>query len=194
MDRDADKRDERRENTRGERVVTPDEEAAEWIDEDLAADEDYRDAQRRAGGDATSPMTGRIPVGEVPPLDERDTPGDLDDEIPSSARESPGTVDDLPYSLDEDRPGYKPPLEPLASGDEETDLWEQQQALIDEDRETSVHLEGLTPEEAARVMRASGDDAEPQSQGHSATGSPFEPNHGGFPERPPESSENEERE
>ena len=165
------------------RITTEEEERTEWIDEDSAQDEDYRQAQRDAGGDATTPMTGRMPVGEIPPMDDGPQPGDLEDEIPSTARQVPGTIDDVPYSVGEDRPGYKPPLEPLASGDEETDLWQEQQQLIDEDRETSVHLEGFTEEEAERVMESSGDDAQPQSQGHSATGSPFEPEHGGFPER-----------
>ncbi|MBE0475988.1 MAG: hypothetical protein IBX62_02690 [Coriobacteriia bacterium] len=165
------------------RVTTPEEERREWIDEDLAADPEYRRAQREAGGDATTPMTGRVPVGEVPPLEERPEPGDLSDEIPSTARNAPGTVDDIPLSLGDDRPGYKPPLEPLATGDEETDLWQMQQPLIDEDRETSVHLEGFSEEEAEHVMEVSGDDAEPQAQGYSVTGSPFGPDHGGFRER-----------
>lgn len=152
-------------------------------------DPDYEGAQRDAGGDYTTSVTGGIPVGETVELSgdnlPDDLPGDEVDDIPTTDRNHPGTIDDVPYSVDEDDTTGKPPLEPLATGSEERDLWEQQQPLLDEDREAGYELIGLPENEVADVQQAIGDDASEQAQGYSITGegSPYEAEHGGFPRR-----------
>lgn len=149
-------------------------------------DRDDRDDRWDSGEarDAAGSETGGFPIEEEEPCaDENPVPGDVMDENVSEDRSSPGTVDDVPYSLDENHPGEKPVLEPLASGDEEEDLWNQQKQLIDEDEAAGYRVEGANEEDADEIMEALADDASEEAQGESATGMGSEPDHGGFPER-----------
>ena len=97
-------------------------------------------------------------------------------EDPWSVDNRPGTPDDLGYAFGTDATGAE-------------DLWEQQQALLEEDTENGVVLpEGMTAEDAQRVVDLMGDevaDAMPEGEkSSSATGeSTIGPEHGGFPER-----------
>ncbi len=118
----------------------------------------------------------------------------------------PGTVDDIPYTMgvqipDADdahlvaeggthqsgRPARAEEPETELGGPDSRELWQLQKALIQEDEKDGIKLEGLSDEEAERVMEALGDEAaDPlpdNPEGTSATGSPFGPEHGGFPER-----------
>lgn len=69
----------------------------------------------------------------------------------------------------------------------EKGLWSKQRALIQEDEDDGLKLEGFADEQARRVLDAMGDDVAeilPDSpNGTSATGSLDEPDHGGFPNR-----------
>lgn len=71
--------------------------------------------------------------------------------------------------------------------DRDPELWGEQGALIEEDVRNAVVLEGFDDAAAATVMDTLGDEvADPlqdSPNGVSATGSPFAPEHGGFPER-----------
>ena len=161
----------------------------EIVEDRGTRDTDFQRAQRDAGGDYTSEATGGFPVGERAPLSDNmpdDLPGDEVDDIPTSDRNHPGTVDDVPYSMDQDRPGYRPPLEPKATGNEERDLWRQQEPLINEDREQSLHLEGFPDSEIPDILDALGDDAAEDSQGETVEAriGMRGPDHNGFPARP----------
>ncbi len=67
------------------------------------------------------------------------------------------------------------------------ELWGAQQALIEEDIDDGIKLDGFSEEQARRIMNAMGDDAadplEDAPDGVSATGSIGGPDHGGFPEK-----------
>lgn len=69
--------------------------------------------------------------------------------------------------------------------DEDPDLWQAQRPLLEEDEREGIDLTGFDEQEARRVMEALGDEvADPYPdapEGVSATGSPFTPDHGGFP-------------
>lgn len=71
--------------------------------------------------------------------------------------------------------------------DRDPELWGAQQLLLEEDTDDGLKLAGFSEEKIPAIMDAMGDDAaEPlhdSPNGTSATGSPFEPDHGGFPER-----------
>lgn len=136
---------------------------------------------------------------------ERCAPDDYDADE-ADDRNVPGTQDDLPYSTGEQLPDpadehivlsdapvrtatrkkEKGESEVVGAADE-ADLWRRQKHLIQEDEDDGIKLEGFTDDEAAQVLEAIGEDAADPLQGSpngvSATGSPFEPEHGGFPER-----------
>jgi hypothetical protein len=82
-----------------------------------------------------------------------------------------------------DDDGYDVDLNPGS----EPDLWGKQSALVEEDEEAGIKLEGFNEDEIPRILEAMGDDsAEVLSDspgGTSATGATGEPEHGGFPER-----------
>jgi hypothetical protein len=69
----------------------------------------------------------------------------------------------------------------------EPDLWGKQSALIEEDEDDSLKLEGFAEEEIPSILEAMGDDGSevlPDSPGGtSATGADGEPEFGGFPQR-----------
>lgn len=69
----------------------------------------------------------------------------------------------------------------------EPDLWGKQSALIEEDEEDGLKLEGFAEDQIPSILDAMGDDSAevlPDSPGGtSATGAPGEPDFGGFPER-----------
>lgn len=71
--------------------------------------------------------------------------------------------------------------------DHDPELWAKQLPLIEEDVADGLRLADFPEEAIPRIIDAMGDDvAEPlqdSPNGTSATGSPFEPEHGGFPER-----------
>ncbi len=95
-------------------------------------------------------------------------------------RGTPGTPDDLPYGLGEATPEHPG----------QGDLWGEQRALVEEDEQEGYKLAGIPEDEIPTVLDAIGGDAAealPESpEGTSATGagSPLQPDHGGFPERP----------
>lgn len=118
----------------------------------------------------------------------------------------PGTVDDVPYSMGTQEPdaddlhlvpeggthteGTSAPEEETEQDParrDERELWSHQRQLIEEDEDDGIKLEGLSEEQAKRVVDAMGDEAaDPLSNwpdGTSATGAGNEPAHGGFPER-----------
>lgn len=70
--------------------------------------------------------------------------------------------------------------------DRDPELWSQQRPLIEEDTAEGLRLDGFSEDVVPRIIDAMGDDvAEPlqdSPSGVSATGTPFEPDHGGFPE------------
>lgn len=114
----------------------------------------------------------------------------LDDDRHSEVEHPPGTPDDVPYDLTEQTPEQKdePPVPDLRderqiAGDQESELWAKQAALRDEDRDTALRLEGLSEEEADRVMELMGEGADEISQGQSQVSTRVggEP-HGGFSE------------
>jgi hypothetical protein len=82
-----------------------------------------------------------------------------------------------------DDDGYEVDLNPGA----EPDLWGKQSALIEEDEEDGLKLEGFAEDEIPEILGAMGDDSAevlPDSPGGtSATGADGEPEFGGFPER-----------
>jgi hypothetical protein len=82
-----------------------------------------------------------------------------------------------------DDDGYEVDLNPGA----EPDLWGKQFALIEEDEEDGLKLEGFAEDEIPEILEAMGDDGAevlPDSPGGtSATGAVGEPEFGGFPER-----------
>lgn len=136
---------------------------------------------------------------------DRCAPSDYDPD-PYADKNVPGTPDDLPTTLGEERPdpndehiipadapvyakAGKPKgddTSPLGAEDE-ADLWRKQKHLIQEDDKEGLKLDGFSDDEAKDVLDALGDDAAEAYQdspnGVSATGMPFEPEHGGFPER-----------
>jgi hypothetical protein len=69
----------------------------------------------------------------------------------------------------------------------EPDLWGKQAALIEEDEEDGLKLEGFAEDEIPNILEAMGDDSAEvladSPGGTSATGAPGEPDFGGFPER-----------
>jgi len=71
--------------------------------------------------------------------------------------------------------------------DSDPELWGKQRALIEEDEDDGIKLEGFPEEDIPRIMAAMGDDAaevlSDYPGGVSATGSVNEPDHGGFPDR-----------
>lgn len=71
--------------------------------------------------------------------------------------------------------------------DRDPELWGVQRPLIEEDVDDGLKLAGFSEDVIPTILEAMGDDAaEPlhdAPNGTSATGSPFEPDHGGFPER-----------
>lgn len=71
--------------------------------------------------------------------------------------------------------------------DRDPELWGAQLPLIEEDEDDGLKLPGFSEESVPAILDAMGDDAAEPLQdapnGTSATGSPFEPDHGGFPER-----------
>ena len=97
-------------------------------------------------------------------------------EDPYAVDNRPGTVDDIGYAYGTN-----------ASGAE--DLWSEQRALREEDDENAIVLpEGMTFEDAERVVELMGDevaDFMPEGEkSSSATGEPTTgPEHGGFPDR-----------
>lgn len=149
------------------------------------------------------------PEGEegCDPDEERCAPDDYAED-PYSDNDNPGTPDDVPYGygVSNARPadahlvaddasvfetghaGERPAKQdpPFASSDE-ADLWRHQRALIEEDEGDGIKLAGFDEERIPSILDALGDEAaEPlpdAPNGVSATGSPFEPDHGGFPER-----------
>jgi hypothetical protein len=82
-----------------------------------------------------------------------------------------------------DDDGYDVDLNPGA----EPDLWGKQSALVEEDEDAGLKLEGFAEDEIPKILAAMGDDGAevlPGSPGGtSATGANAEPEHGGFPER-----------
>lgn len=114
-----------------------------------------------------------------------------------------GTPDDLPYTLGEETPDaldermpnirpvhldqvLHPPRsvseddeDPDADSGEERDLWDRMSTLSEQDEGIGSDLEGVSEEQAARIMNAMGDDAAevlPQApEGVSATGAGSEP-------------------
>jgi len=86
-----------------------------------------------------------------------------------------------------------PPIDPAEEDEADTwttgekGLWLKQKALIQEDEDDGVKLGGFSEDQASRVLDAMGDDVAESlpdaPNGISATGSPDEPDHGGFPER-----------
>lgn len=66
-------------------------------------------------------------------------------------------------------------------------LWGVQRALIEEDVEEGIKLDGFDEDAIPHILDAMGDDAAESLQdapgGTSATGSVSAPDHGGFPER-----------
>jgi hypothetical protein len=131
-------------------------------------------------------------------------------EAPHESRNVPGTEDDVPYSVgteesipaadtqfryaDESTTSSSRPT-PADEGDtesdisktDERDLWRRNRALIEEDEDDGLKLEGFSEEEIPDVLDAMGDEAQdpiPDSAtGYSATGSDAEAERGGFPER-----------
>jgi len=107
------------------------------------------------------------------------SPDDYVNDPDPTLRRVPGTPDDVPTDLGED-------AEPL-SADEGSELWLRQKALIEEDEENALKLEGFQPAQVEDILEAMADDAEdvlPDSpNGTSATGAWGGPDHGGFPER-----------
>jgi len=71
--------------------------------------------------------------------------------------------------------------------DADPELWGKQRPLIEEDEDDGLKLEGFSEDEIPRILAAMGDDAadplHDNPGGVSATGSVYEPDHGGFPER-----------
>ncbi len=82
-----------------------------------------------------------------------------------------------------DDDGYEVDLNPGS----EPDLWGEQTALVEEDEDAGLKLEGFADGEIPEILEAMGDDgAEVLSDspgGTSATGANEESEHGGFPER-----------
>ncbi len=82
-----------------------------------------------------------------------------------------------------DDDGYEVDLNPGS----EPDLWGEQSALVEEDEDAGLQLEGFAGDEIPMILKAMGDDGAevlPSSPGGtSATGAAEEPEHGGFPER-----------
>lgn len=141
------------------------------------------------------------------PDEERCAPDEYAED-PFSENTGPGTADDLPYGygvstsrpadahlVADDAPAFEAGHAgesaakddaPFAAADE-ADLWRRQMPLIEEDEDDGLKLEGFEEERIPDILDAMGDDAaEALSEapnGVSATGSPFEPEHGGFPER-----------
>lgn len=70
---------------------------------------------------------------------------------------------------------------------DETELWREQKALVEEDEVTGLKLDGFPDEEIPLILDAMGDDAADSLQdfpnGTSATGDWTAPEHGGFPDR-----------
>lgn len=102
----------------------------------------------------------------------------VNDPDPNLAR-VPGTVDDVPTDIGEDAA--------MLGSDESAELWLHQKALIEEDEENALRLEGFPAEEIPEILDAMGDDADDplpdNPNGTSATGIWGSPDHGGFPER-----------
>jgi hypothetical protein len=118
----------------------------------------------------------------------------------------PGTADDLPLSFGIEVPsasdehlvldGATKPSGASRDKDEaaedvgrvdESELWGEQKALVEEDEVAGLKLSGFPEEEIPEILEAMGDDAADPLQdypnGTSATGDWAAPEHGGFPER-----------
>jgi hypothetical protein len=107
------------------------------------------------------------------------SPDDYTNDPDQKPSGNPGTIDDVPSSFDED-------ADPSATSDE-AELWGHQKALIEEDEQEGLRLEGFAEKEIPDILGAMGDDAADPlmdaPNGTSATGLWGEPEHGGFPER-----------
>jgi len=107
------------------------------------------------------------------------SPDDYINDPDPTLSQVPGTVDDVPTDFGED-------TESLDT-DDSAALWLQQGALIEEDEQDGLKLEGFPVEEVPEILEAMGDDAEdplPDApNGTSATGDWGAPDRGGFPER-----------
>jgi hypothetical protein len=120
-----------------------------------------------------------------PSLDEPGVPGTVDDEPLTFGVEVPPAadlhvVDEGPTKVGDSCP------EPGLPRDE-TELWNEQTALVEEDEDEGLKLAGFKDEEIPEILDAMGDDAADAVQdfpnGNSATGDWNTPEHGGFPER-----------
>jgi len=151
------------------------------------------------------------PEGEAgcDPDEERCAPDDYAED-PHGENDAPGTADDVPYGYGVNTtrpadahlvPDDAPTFEaghvgesaakddpPFGSADE-ADLWRRQRALIEEDEDDGIKLEGFKEEQIPGILEAMGDEAaevlpdSPNGTSATGSGSPFEPDHGGFPER-----------
>ena len=118
----------------------------------------------------------------------------------------PGTADDVPLSFgietqsaDDEHLVLEGATKPSGASREkeeasedlgkadESELWGEQKALIEEDEKEGLKLDGFPEEVIPLILEAMGDDAADPLQdypdGTSATGAWTAPEHGGFPER-----------
>jgi hypothetical protein len=126
-----------------------------------------------------------------PAARETGVPGTVDDVPPSFGIEVPSASDthlvlDGATKPSGDSRGKAEAAEDVGSADE-SELWGEQKALVEEDEVAGLKLNGFPEEEIPDILEAMGDDAADPLQdypnGTSATGDWTAPEHGGFPER-----------
>ncbi len=107
------------------------------------------------------------------------SPDDYTSDPSSGTSGVPGTADDVPPNYGEDPPAV--------GGPPQSDLWQRQKALLDEDEKAGLRLDGFPTGEIPQILEAMGDDAgdplDDAPNGTSATGLWGTPDHGGFPPR-----------